>query len=102
MYIYHLINLYIDGKMHMKRLGTVVQIVAHNGLLVRGDNIGPDTSLKDLPRINLPVVDKSVRRIGKVNGVIGSVVSPYISIKVTGDVSASDLRKYLNEKLYVK
>jgi len=102
MYIYHLINLYIDGNRHMKRLGTVVQIVAHNGLLVRGDNIGPDTALKDLPRINLFVVDKSVRRIGKVNGVIGSVVSPYISIKVTDDVSASDLRKYLNEKLYVK
>lgn len=86
----------------MKRLGTVVQIVAHNGLLVRGDNVRPDTSIKDLPRINSFVVDKSVRRIGKVNGVIGSVGSPYISIKITGDISESDLRKYLNEKVYVK
>ncbi|WP_048063252.1 H/ACA ribonucleoprotein complex subunit GAR1 [Methanococcoides burtonii] len=86
----------------MKRLGTVVQTVAHNGLLVRGENIGPDTPLNNLPRINLFVVDKSVRRIGKVNGVIGSVNSPYISIKVMGDISPSDLRKYLNEKVYVK
>jgi RNA-binding protein len=86
----------------MKRLGTVVQVVAQQGLLVRGDNIKPDTSLRDLPRINSVVVDKSVKRIGKVNGVIGPVKSPYISIKVFGDVSGSELKKYLNEKVYVK
>jgi RNA-binding protein len=102
MYIYQQFNLYIDGKRYMKRLGTVVQVVAHQGLLVRGDNIRPDTSLRDLPRINSFVVDKSVKRIGKVNGVIGPVNSPYITIKVFGDVSGSELKKYLNEKVYIK
>jgi RNA-binding protein len=48
------------------------------------------------------VVDKSVKRIGKVNGVIGPVKSPYITIKVFGDVSGPELKKYLNEKVYVK
>ncbi len=85
----------------MKRLGTVVQHTAHNELLVRGDT-RLDSSLKELSHFNAVVMDKSVKRIGKVRGVIGPVSSPYILVKVSRDIPESGLKGYLGQRVYMK
>ncbi len=85
----------------MKRLGTVVQYTAHNELLVRGDT-RLDSSLKGFSRFNAAVMDKSVKRIGKVRGIIGPVASPYILVQVNRNIPVSALKDYLNQRVYMK
>lgn len=82
----------------MKRLGTVMHLSERRKLIVRGDEIG---SIKDLPRINSVVVNKAVTQIGKVNNIIGPVSHPYISVKIFNGISDSELRSYINERVYV-
>jgi RNA-binding protein len=83
----------------MKRLGTVMHLSERRKLIVHGDEIG---SIKDLPRINSVVVNKAVTQIGKVNNIIGPVSHPYISVKIFNGISDSDLRSYINERVYVQ
>ncbi|MBN2488543.1 MAG: H/ACA RNA-protein complex protein Gar1 [Methanosarcinaceae archaeon] len=83
----------------MKRLGTVMHLSERRKLIVRGDEIG---SIKDLPRINSVVVDKAVTQIGKVTNIIGPVSHPYISVKIFNGISDSELRSYINERVYVQ
>ncbi len=83
----------------MKRLGTVMHLSERRKLIVRGDEIG---SIKDLPRINSVVVNKAVTQIGKVNNIIGPVSHPYISVKIFNGISDSELRSYINERVYVQ
>ena len=83
----------------MKRLGTVMQLSERRKLIVRGDEI---KSIKNLPRINSVVLNKAVKQIGKVNNIIGPVSHPYISVRIFNGISDSELRSYINERVYVQ
>ncbi len=86
----------------MKRLGTVSSIEGHGKLVIRAADGLTSGSLKDLPRIGSIVMDQKVKHIGKVSSVIGSVSSPYVIVKVAKNVSFSEVKACVNQKLYVK
>jgi RNA-binding protein len=86
----------------MKRLGTVLHLSGRRNLIVRGDKMKSPGSLNNLPRINSVVVDKSVKQIGKVNGIFGPVDHPYISVRVFDRIPDPVLRDHINERLYVQ
>ncbi|RQD90086.1 H/ACA RNA-protein complex protein Gar1, partial [Methanosalsum natronophilum] len=65
----------------MKRLGKVMHITGQKNIIVRGDQKASPYGLKEIPRINSYVIDKSVDRVGKINNIFGSVTKPYYSIK---------------------
>ena len=56
----------------LKKLGSISHITSTNKLIVPSQNP---------PRIGLLVVNKNNKAIGKINDIIGSTKSPYISIK---------------------
>lgn len=87
----------------MKRLGTVLHISLPRGLIVRGNRLelsGSERSAKKVPKLNSAVLNKAVKQIGKVSGIIGPVEHPYIYVKLSKDI---DLKQHVhvNERVYV-
>lgn len=68
----------------MKRLGTVLNVSAPRGLIVRGDKpkLSESKLEKKVPKLNSVVLNKSVKQIGKISGIIGPVDHPYIYVKL--------------------
>ncbi|MFA0823802.1 MAG: H/ACA ribonucleoprotein complex subunit GAR1 [Methanomethylovorans sp.] len=83
----------------MKRLGTVLQALGNDVLIVRGDE---QASKSEKPRINSSVMDKTVKRIGKVTNYFGPVANPYYTVKLDRRGNTIEARHYLNERLYVQ
>ncbi len=83
----------------MKRLGTVLHALGNATLVIRGDDKGPKG---DKPRMNSSVMDKTVKRIGKVTSYFGPVENPYYIVKLDSRGNTLEARRYLNERLYVQ
>lgn len=86
----------------MKRLGTVLHMLTPRGLIVRGDRqeLSESRSAKKVPKLNLGVLNKSVKQIGKISGIIGPVDHPYIYVKLS---NGADPEQHIHagERVYV-
>lgn len=86
----------------MKRLGTVLNVSAPRDLIVRGDKpeLSESNSVKKVPKLNSVVLNKSVKQIGKISGIIGPVAHPYIYVKL---LKGADPKQhiYADERVYV-
>lgn len=80
----------------MKRLGTVLHNIGKQSLVVKSD-----VPKGEKLRLNSFVMDKTVKRIGKISNYFGPVQSPYYLVKLdkVGELEASH---YINERLYVQ
>ena len=81
----------------MKRLGEVLHIV-DNLLIVRADKTLEQGALRE----NSAVFTKKMKKIGKVKELFGPVKSPYISIKASREIKASELTNLKNERVYLQ
>jgi len=52
--------------------------------------------------MNLQVIDKSVRPVGKVVTVFGPEEQPYFLIRIYRELDAAQAKKLVKEKVYVK
>jgi RNA-binding protein len=86
----------------MKRLGKVSHISKQDELIIRGEARKFSGSMKEMPRIHSFVLDKSIKRIGKVTGVFGPVDWPYYIVRPNKGTAGSDLQKLVNERVYVQ
>lgn len=86
----------------MKRLGQILHISKQNEIVVRGDKKQFSGSMKELPRINSFVLDKSIKPIGKVSAIFGPVDQPYFTLKPDKGIIATGLEKLVNERVYVQ
>ena len=86
----------------MKRLGTVLHISTPRGLIVRGDkpDLSKTKSVKKTPKLNSSVLNKSVKQIGKISGIIGPVDHPYIYVKLAKDADPKQ-HVHTDERVYV-
>ncbi|GEM_PF-293666 len=91
-----------SNRTHMKRLGQILHISKQNEIVIRGDEKKFSGSMKELPRINSLVLDKSIKPIGKVSGIFGPVDQPYFTLKPDKRVIATGLEKLVNERVYVQ
>lgn len=83
----------------MKRLGTVLHAFGNGTLIIQGDDKAPKG---EKPHMNSSVMDKTVKRIGKVTNYFGPVANPYYTVKLDRRVNTLEARHYLNERLYVQ
>ncbi|MCL2863672.1 MAG: Gar1/Naf1 family protein [Methanimicrococcus sp.] len=83
----------------MKRLGTVSHLHGKSCLVVKSD--APDASPLH-KMMNLQVIDKSVRPVGKVVTVFGPEEQPYFLIRIYRELDAAQAKKLVKEKVYVK
>lgn len=86
----------------MKRLGKVLHLSKQDELIIRGDANKFSGSLREMPRIHSFVLDKSIKRIGKVAGIFGPVDCPYYIVKPNRGTPDSDLQKLISERVYVQ
>lgn len=87
----------------MKRLGTVLHISTPRGLIVRGnkpESSGDGKSANKPPKLNSAVLNKAVKQIGKVSGIIGPVEHPYIYVKLSKGVDPKQ-HIHANDRIYV-
>ena len=86
----------------MKRLGTVLHISIPRGLIVRGNK--PESSgsksINKPPKLNSVVLNKEIKQIGKISGIIGPVEHPYIYIKLSKDIDPKQ-QINANDRVYV-
>lgn len=81
----------------MKRLGSVLHTI-DNLLIIRADK----TLDAGLLSPNSMVFTKKMQNIGKIKEIFGPVSSPYISIRISKNVSGSELMGMKNERVYLK
>lgn len=81
----------------MKRLGSVLHTI-DNLLIIRADKT-LDTGLLSP---NSMVFTKKMQNIGKIKEIFGPVSSPYISIRISKNVSGQELTGMKNERMYLK
>ncbi|MDY0387824.1 MAG: Gar1/Naf1 family protein [Methanolobus sp.] len=86
----------------MKRLGKVLHISKQKEIVVRGDVKQFSGSMKEIPIINIFVLDKSIKPIGKVSAIFGPVDHPYFTLKPDKRTIAAGLEKLVNERVYVQ
>lgn len=86
----------------MKRLGKVLHISKQDEIIIRGEAKTFSGSMKEMPRIHSFVLDKSIKRIGKVTGVFGPVDWPYYIVRPNRGIAGSDLKKLVDERVYVQ
>ena len=86
----------------MKRLGTVLNVSVPRGLIVRGDipKLSGSKPANKVPKLNSGVLNKSVKQIGKISGIIGPVDHPYICVKLSNGV---DPKQHIDtgERVYI-
>ena len=81
----------------MKRLGSILHTI-DNLLIIRADKtldtgvLSPDSA----------VFTRKMKNIGRIKEIFGPVSSPYISIRISKNVSGSELMDMRNERLYLK
>jgi RNA-binding protein len=83
----------------LKILGTVLHTSGHKNLIVRGAETKKEKM--GLPKINSTVIDKKMKKIGKINDVFGPVKCPYFSVRIFKNVSNESLREYRNSHVYI-
>jgi len=81
----------------LKRLGAILHIV-DNLLIVRADKT---IKLGDLRQSSV-VFTKKMKKIGKIKELFGPVDSPYISIKIFKEITASEIMALRNERVYLQ
>ncbi|MCX9014192.1 MAG: Gar1/Naf1 family protein [Candidatus Methanoperedens sp.] len=81
----------------MKRLGSVLHTI-DNLLIIRADK----TLDMGLLSPNSMVFTKKMQNIGKIKEIFGPISSPYISIRISKNVSSPELMGMKNERLYLK
>ncbi|TGC11441.1 H/ACA ribonucleoprotein complex subunit GAR1 [Methanolobus halotolerans] len=86
----------------MKRLGKVLHISKQDGIIIRGDEKKYSGSMRDMPRINSFVLDKSIKRIGRISGTFGPVDWPFFIVKPNKGSTDSDLKNLINDRVYVQ
>ncbi|WNY27323.1 Gar1/Naf1 family protein [Methanolapillus ohkumae] len=84
----------------MKRLGTVTHLHGQSCFVVKYDSADSKTPLDGM--MNAPVIDKSVRPVGKVVTIFGSEKHPYFLIRAYRELNASQLKGLVKEKVYIK
>lgn len=82
----------------MKTLGTVLHTSSHKNLIVRGD----EKKNTLLPRMNNVVLNRKMKKIGKVNDVFGPVDHPYFSVRLYRNVANEELLKLKHKHVYVR
>lgn len=82
----------------MKTLGTVLHTSSHKNLIVRGD----EKKNTLLPRMNNVVVNRKMKKIGKVNDIFGPVDHPYFSVRLYRSVANEELPKLKHKHVYVR
>jgi len=87
----------------LKILGTVQHITSHRNIIVSGDE-KKDINKKSLklPVINSIVFDRKMNRIGKVNDILGPVINPYFSVRISKNIANENLRELKDSHVYVK
>ncbi|WP_406661103.1 Gar1/Naf1 family protein [Methanolobus sp. ZRKC3] len=86
----------------MKRLGKVLHISKQNEIIIRGDEKEFSGSMRDMPRINYSVLDKSIKRVGKITSIFGPVDWPYFAVKPDKKIANSDLQEFIQERMYMQ
>ena len=81
----------------MKRLGSIIHTI-DNLLIIRADDTLDTSSLSS----NSAVFTKKMKNVGKIKEIFGPVSSPYISIRISKNVSGPELTGLRNERLYLK
>ena len=81
----------------MRRLGAVLHTV-DNLLIVRADSTFGQGALRE----NSTVVTKKMKRVGKVKELFGPIDAPYISIRLSKEITASEIVKMKNERIYLQ
>ncbi|MCL7474624.1 MAG: Gar1/Naf1 family protein [Methanosarcinales archaeon] len=84
----------------MKTLGTVLHTSSHKNLIVRGDENNNKNTL--LPRMNNVVMNRKMKKLGKVNDVFGPVDQPYFSVRLFSNVANEELLKLKHKHVYVR
>ncbi|MCL7412446.1 MAG: Gar1/Naf1 family protein [ANME-2 cluster archaeon] len=84
----------------MKTLGTVLHTSSHKNLIVRGDKNNTKNIL--LPRMNNVVLNRKMKKLGKVNDVFGPVDHPYFSVRLFSNVANEELLKLKHKHVYVR
>ncbi|MBW6518402.1 MAG: Gar1/Naf1 family protein [ANME-2 cluster archaeon] len=84
----------------MKTLGTVLHTSSHKNLIVRGDENNNKNTL--LPRMNNVVMNRKMKKLGKVNDVFGPVDHPYFSVRLFSNVANEELLKLKHKHVYVR
>ncbi|MCK4938391.1 MAG: H/ACA RNA-protein complex protein Gar1 [Methanosarcinales archaeon] len=84
----------------MKTLGTVLHTSSHKNLIVRGDeNKNKKTWL---PKMNIVVFNRKMKKLGMVNDVFGPVDYPYFSVRLYRNVANEELLNLKHKHVYVK
>ena len=86
----------------MKRLGKILHISKQKQMIIRGDEKEFSGSMRDVPKINSFVLDKSIKRVGKITGIFGPVDWPYFAVKPDKNIADSDLQEFINERVYMQ
>jgi RNA-binding protein len=86
----------------MKRLGKVMHISKQNEIIIKGDEKKFSGSMRDMPKVNYFVLDKSIKRIGKITSIFGPVDCPYFAVKPDRSINKSDLQDFINERIYMQ
>lgn len=86
----------------MKRLGKVLHISKQDEIIIRGDEKKYSGSMREMPRLNSFVLDKSIKRVGKISGIFGPVDWPFFIVKPIRGFSDSDLKNLINDRVYVQ
>ncbi|QLC49517.1 H/ACA RNA-protein complex protein Gar1 [Methanolobus zinderi] len=86
----------------MKRLGKILHISKQDDIIIRGNEKKYSGSIRDMPRINSFVLDKSIKRIGKISGIFGPVDCPFFIVKPNKGLTDPDLKNLINDRVYVQ
>jgi len=90
---------FTDFEDDMKRLGTVSHLHGKSCFVVKYDT--PDnTPLHKM--MNMQVIDKNVRPVGKVVTAFGPEEQPYFLVRIYRELDAVQAKKLVKEKVYVK
>ncbi len=81
----------------MKRLGAILHAV-DNLLIIRADRALKEGDIRE----NSMVVTNRMKRVGKVKELFGPVKAPYISIKISKEMTASEVVNLKNERIYLQ
>ena len=86
-------------RIFMKRLGTVSHLRGKSCFVVKHDTPDGNPLSK---MMNVQVIDKSVRPVGKIVTVFGSEKQPYFLVRIYRELDAAQAKKLVSEKVYIK
>ena len=81
----------------LKRLGAILHIM-DNFLVVRADS----TLEHGIYHEGLLVVNRKMKKIGRIKEIFGPVKAPYISIRMFKDITSSEIDGLKNERVYLQ